>query len=101
VPRGISAGLSRVSAALRAPAETASAAATANAQLGETIAMALANLRRYNDAASVKRQLIAGAVKASLRHVVRRESTNLKLSTRGESCRTPWADGRGALMLGE
>jgi protein-disulfide isomerase len=41
--------------------------------------MALANLRRYNDAASVTRQLIAGAVEASLQHVVCRESTNLNL----------------------
>ena len=61
--------------------------------LGATMAMALAELGRFAEAAALQRDLIAAADKNGLRDVVRRLKTNLGLYERSEPCRTPWADG--------
>lgn len=58
--------------------------------LGATVAMALAELGQFGQAAAVQRDLIAAAEKAGLRDVASRLATNLKLYERGEPCRTPW-----------
>ncbi len=61
--------------------------------LGATMAMALAELGRFAEAAALQRDLIAAADKNGLQDVVRRLKTNLGLYERSEPCRTPWADG--------
>jgi tetratricopeptide (TPR) repeat protein len=60
-------------------------------ELGETMAMAMAELGRFDDAVAIQRQLIAGATKAGLQPAVRRLSENLARYERREACRRPWA----------
>jgi tetratricopeptide (TPR) repeat protein len=60
--------------------------------VGETMAMALAELGRYPEAIGIQRDLIAGGQKAGADAVVRRLTDNLRLYERGEPCRTPWRD---------
>jgi tetratricopeptide (TPR) repeat protein len=62
--------------------------------LGETFAMALAAQGRYDEAAGVQRDLIAGVQKAGLKDLATRLSENLALYQRGEPCRTPWTEDR-------
>jgi hypothetical protein len=61
--------------------------------LGETMAMALADLGRYDEAVRVQQDLIAGAERRGLHDVTRRLAANLALYERHQPCRTPWADG--------
>lgn len=61
-------------------------------ELGETMAMALADLGRFEEAAKVQRDLITGAERAGLQDVARRLGKNLSLYERREPCRTPWSD---------
>ena len=61
-------------------------------ELGETMAMALAALGRFDEAASVQRDLVKGARSNGLTGVVPRLAQNLARYERGEPCRTPWAD---------
>jgi tetratricopeptide (TPR) repeat protein len=61
-------------------------------EYGETMAMALAELRRYDEAVALQRQLMAGAEKAGLEDVARRLAGNLERYERREPCRTPWTD---------
>jgi tetratricopeptide (TPR) repeat protein len=61
--------------------------------VGETMAMALAELGRYPEAIAIQRNLIAGGEKAGARDIVRRLQANLTRYERGEACRTPWAEG--------
>ena len=61
--------------------------------LGATMAMALAELGQYSQAAALQRDLIATAEKNGLKDVVPRLKENLGLYERSEPCRTPWADG--------
>ena len=60
--------------------------------LGETMAMALAELGRYQEAAGVQRDLIAGGEKAGAQEIVRRLNENLRRYERGEPSRTPFTD---------
>jgi len=60
--------------------------------LGETLAMALAESGRFDEAASVQRDLLKGAASHSLHAVVARLAHNLERYERREPCRTPWAD---------
>jgi tetratricopeptide (TPR) repeat protein len=62
-------------------------------ELGETMAMALADLGRFEQAAKIQRDLLAGAEQGGLADAARRLATNLALYERGEPCRTPWAAG--------
>ena len=61
--------------------------------LGETMAMALAEVGAYDRAAALQRDLITGARRAGLPDVIRRLEENLRRYERGEACRTPWPDG--------
>jgi tetratricopeptide (TPR) repeat protein len=61
-------------------------------QLGETTAMAFAELGQYEEAAAVQRNVIAAAQQAGLATVVARLTANLRLYERGEPCRMPFAD---------
>ena len=58
--------------------------------LGETMAMTLAELGRYGEAAAVQRDLIAAAEAEGMRAAVPRLAANLRLYEQGRPCRTPW-----------
>jgi predicted Zn-dependent protease len=60
--------------------------------LGETMAMALADEGRYDEAVQVQRDLITGAERRGLHDVTGRLSENLALYERHQPCRTPWTD---------
>jgi tetratricopeptide (TPR) repeat protein len=62
-------------------------------ELGETMAMTLAELGQYDQAALVQRDLLKAAQGAGLKDAVQRLSANLRLYERREPCRTPWTDG--------
>ena len=60
--------------------------------VGETMAMALADVGRYDEAVDLQRELIAGAKKRGLHDVARRLAVNLALYERHQPCRVPWTD---------
>ena len=59
--------------------------------LGETVAMALAELGRYAEAAAVQRDVRATAEQGELDAIVRRMTENLGLYERGQPSRRPFA----------
>jgi tetratricopeptide (TPR) repeat protein len=59
-------------------------------ELGETLAMALAELGQYDQAASIQRDVIKSADKAGLIAAAKRLSKNLALYEHHQPCRTPW-----------
>ena len=59
--------------------------------LGETMAMTLAELGEYQRAAAIQRGVMAAAEKARVeRAALERMSDNLNLYERNQPCRTPW-----------
>ncbi len=62
-------------------------------ELGETMAMALAEVGAFDRAAALQRDLVTGAGRAGLPAVVPRLQENLRRYERGEACRTPWSEG--------
>ena len=62
-------------------------------EVGETLAMALAEVGAHPRAAALQRDLIAGAVRAGLTAAAPRLEANLRRYERGEACRTPWPEG--------
>ena len=58
--------------------------------LAETMAMTLAELGRFGEAAEVQRTLIGAAELARMPDAVRRLTMNLRRYERREPCRTPW-----------
>ncbi len=62
-------------------------------ELGETMAMALAEVGAFDRAAALQRDLVTGAGRAGLTPVISRLRENLGRYERGEACRTPWPDG--------
>ena len=61
-------------------------------ELGETAAMALAELGEYAQAAAVQRDVMAAAERAGFHNVVARMARNLRRYERGEPCRTPFTE---------
>ena len=61
--------------------------------LGETLAMSLAELGHYDKAAAVQRDVIAAAERAGLHEVARHMGENLQSYERRAPCRAPWRDG--------
>jgi tetratricopeptide (TPR) repeat protein len=61
-------------------------------ELAETTAMALAELGRSREAATVQRDALAAAKQAGLGGVERRILENLRLYERGQPCRTPFRE---------
>ena len=57
--------------------------------LGETLAMALAEVGRYAEAADLQREAIAAAPE----ELQERMAANLELYEAGQPCRTPWREG--------
>jgi tetratricopeptide (TPR) repeat protein len=62
--------------------------------LGETMAMAFAELGDYDRAAGVQRGVIAAARDAGLQQAVNRMDENLRLYEQHRPCRTLWFDAR-------
>jgi tetratricopeptide (TPR) repeat protein len=60
--------------------------------LGETMAMALAEVGEYDKAAAVQRGVMDAAQRAGLNEAVARMAENLRLYEHGRPCRTPWKD---------
>ena len=63
---------------------------TPTIDLGETMAMTLAELGEFTQAASIQRELIGAAEAAQLPALAGRLRVNLELYERNEPCRTPW-----------
>jgi len=59
-------------------------------ELGETLAMAFAEVGNFDDAVAVQRSVLNAASRAGLGPDVRRMTANLRLYERGLACRTPW-----------
>jgi len=58
--------------------------------VGETLAMAYAEVGNFTDAADVQRGVLEAASRAGLTPDVRRMQANLRLYLRFQACRTPW-----------
>jgi tetratricopeptide (TPR) repeat protein len=59
-------------------------------QLGETLAMAHAEVGNFGEAAATQRGVLNAASSAGFNADVRRMTANLGLYERGQPCRTPW-----------
>ena len=68
--------------------------------MGETLAMAYAEVGNFSQAASIQRELLAAASRAGLNADVRRMNVNLRLYERGQACRTPWQANEGVFSPG-
>jgi tetratricopeptide (TPR) repeat protein len=58
--------------------------------VGETMAMAAAELGDFTGAAAIQRDVMDAARRAGLEQDVKRMAANLRLYERGQPCRTPW-----------
>jgi tetratricopeptide (TPR) repeat protein len=68
--------------------------------VGEAMAMALAELGEYEKAAAIQRGVMATARQAGLADAVGRMEENLRLYERRQPCRTPWKDEDFVTRLG-
>ena len=59
-------------------------------QVGETLAMAYAEVGNFSEAAAIQRSILEAASSAGLTPDVRRMTANLRLYERRQACRTPW-----------
>jgi tetratricopeptide (TPR) repeat protein len=60
--------------------------------LGETLAMALAEVGQYEEAAKIQRGVLDAAKRAGLQAETRQMAANLRLYEQRMPCRTPWGD---------
>jgi tetratricopeptide (TPR) repeat protein len=65
---------------------------TKTTAVGETMAMAMAEIGQFGDAVEVQRGVLVAAQQAGLVQDVRRMSDNLRRYERGQACRVPWPD---------
>jgi len=65
---------------------------TKTTALGETLAMALAEVGQYEQAAQIQRGVLDAARRAGLQSEAREMAANLRLYEQRQPCRTPWAD---------
>lgn len=65
---------------------------TKTTAIGETLAMAMAEVGQFRAASDVQRDVMAAARQAGLERDVRRMAENLRRYERGEPCRVPWPD---------
>ena len=66
--------------------------------VGETMAMALAEVGQFTQAMDVQRDVMRAAEQAGATQDVRRMTINFRRYERREPCRTPWADDDPALV---
>jgi tetratricopeptide (TPR) repeat protein len=62
-------------------------------ELGETMAMTLAELGNFDEAVAIQRDILAAARRAGAGDDVRRMEANLRLYERRQPCRDPWMAG--------
>ena len=62
-------------------------------ELGETMAMTLAEVGQYDEAAAFQRDVIAAAERSGRGDLALRMADNLRLYERRQPCRTPWRTG--------
>ena len=67
--------------------------------LGETMAMTLAELGEYGEAAAIQRDIIAAARRAGLHAAVQRMTENLRRYENRQPNRTPWQPDEVAIIL--
>jgi hypothetical protein len=72
--------------------DSGDARAAASVDLAEAMAMALAEVGQYDEAARWQRQAMAGAERAGRVDEARRMADSLQLYQRHLPCRTPWRD---------
>jgi cytochrome c-type biogenesis protein CcmH/NrfG len=60
--------------------------------LGETLAMALAEVGQYSEATKIQRGVLEAARRAEMHAEAREMTANLRLYEQGLPCRRPWAD---------
>ena len=65
---------------------------TSTTTVGETMAMALAEVGNFSDAVMTQRSVLQAAANADMRDAIPRLTANLQLYERRRPCRTPWAD---------
>jgi len=65
---------------------------TKTTALGETLAMALAEVGQYEQAVQIQRGVLDAARRAGLQSEAREMAANLRLYEQRQPCRTPWAD---------
>jgi len=65
---------------------------TKTTALGETLAMALAEVGQYEEAAKIQRGVLDAAKRAGLQAETRQMAANLRLYEQQMPCRTPWGD---------
>ena len=70
-----------------------------NTDLGETMAMALAEVGAYGDAVSVQRDVLATARQSGDAAAIRRMTANLRLYETGRPSRAPWPDDDPAFTI--
>jgi tetratricopeptide (TPR) repeat protein len=61
-------------------------------ELGETMAMSLAELGQYDEAVGIQRGVIDASSRSGQTAAARRMTANLRLYERRQPCRTPWSD---------
>jgi tetratricopeptide (TPR) repeat protein len=59
--------------------------------VGETMAMAVAEMGRFDEAATVQRQIMDAATRAGMKDFTARLAVNLQRYERRQPCRMPWA----------
>ena len=67
-------------------------------EIGETIAMALANLGAFDQAVGIQKSVLASAEKAGMKLAVPRMTANLQLYQQGRPCRRPWANDQPVVL---
>ncbi|MEP7308002.1 MAG: tetratricopeptide repeat protein [Acidobacteriota bacterium] len=68
--------------------------------LGETMAMSLAELGEYEEAVSVQRSVLAASLEARIPQAVQRMTENLRLYERRQPCRIPWRPDEVSMVPG-
>lgn len=63
-----------------------------NTELGETLAMTLAELGQFGEAVSVQQGVIQAATRGGLTRALRHMHANLLRYQQGQACRVPWPD---------
>ena len=76
------------------------AATNGNTEVGETLAMALAEVGAYRDAVAVQRDVMTAARQGGAGAELPRMTANLQLYETGRPCRTPWPDDHPAHSAG-
>jgi hypothetical protein len=71
---------------------------TKTTDLGETMAMTLAEMGEYPEAAAIQRGVIEAAQKAGLTAAALRMTRNLRTYEQGRPCRTPWPNDQPVLL---